>query len=51
MEQYPKEKVTEDFEILAAKLVGTEFQATDKTGAAVKPAFRIFNRTKEPARI
>ncbi len=49
VEQYPKEKVTEDFEILAQKLVGTEFQATDKT-AATKPAFRIFNRTKEPAR-
>jgi Flp pilus assembly CpaE family ATPase len=51
VEQYPKEKVTEDFEILAAKLVGTEFQATDKAGAAAKPAFRIFNRTKEPARV
>jgi Flp pilus assembly CpaE family ATPase len=50
VEQYPKEKVTEDFEILAAKLVGTEIQATDKAGAA-KPAFRIFNRTKETARI
>jgi Flp pilus assembly CpaE family ATPase len=49
VEQYPKEKVTEDFEILAQKLVGTEFQAGDKS-AATKPAFRIFNRTKEPAR-
>src|SRR5450631_469680 len=49
VEQYPKEKVTEDFEILAAKLVGTEYQASDKAPAA-KPAFRIFNRTKEPAR-
>jgi MinD-like ATPase involved in chromosome partitioning or flagellar assembly len=49
VEQYPKEKVTEDFEILAAKLVGTEYQPTDKATAA-KPAFRIFNRTKEPAR-
>jgi Flp pilus assembly CpaE family ATPase len=49
VEQYPKEKVTEDFEILAAKLVGTEFQATDK-GPATKQTFRIFNRTKEPAR-
>ncbi len=51
VEQYPKEKVTEDFEILAAKLVGTEYQATDKAAAAAKPAFRIFNRTKEPARV
>jgi Flp pilus assembly CpaE family ATPase len=49
VEQYPKEKVTEDFEILAQKLVGTEFQAAEK-GAAAKPAFRIFNRSKEPAR-
>jgi len=49
VEQYPKEKVTEDFEILAQKLVGSELQATDKAQAA-KPAFRIFNRTKEPAR-
>jgi MinD-like ATPase involved in chromosome partitioning or flagellar assembly len=50
VEQYPKEKVTEDFEILAAKLVGTEIQAGDKAAPAAKPAFRIFNRTKEPAR-
>jgi MinD-like ATPase involved in chromosome partitioning or flagellar assembly len=50
VEQYPKEKVSEDFEILAAKLVGTEYQAPDKAAAA-KPAFRIFNRTKEPARV
>ncbi len=49
VEQFPREKVTEDFEVLAAKLVGTEIQAADKT-AATKPAFRIFNRTKEPAR-
>ncbi len=49
VEQYPKEKVTEDFEILAAKLVGTEYRASDKAAAA-KPAFRIFNRTKESAR-
>jgi Flp pilus assembly CpaE family ATPase len=49
VEQYPKEKVTEDFEILAHKLVGTEFQSTEKSAAA-KPAFRIFNRSKEPAR-
>ncbi len=50
IEQYPKEKVTEDFEVLAAKLVGTERQVVDKAAAA-KPAFRIFNRTKEPARV
>jgi Flp pilus assembly CpaE family ATPase len=50
VEQYPKEKVTEDFEILAHKLVGTEYQATEKSAAA-KPAFRIFNRSKEPARV
>jgi Flp pilus assembly CpaE family ATPase len=50
VEQYPKEKVTEDFDVLAQKLVGTEHQATDRAGAA-KPAFRIFNRTKEPARV
>ena len=49
IEQYPKEKVTEDFEILAQKLVGAEFQPSDKS-AATKPAFRIFNRTKEAAR-
>ena len=49
VEQYPKEKVTEDFEILAQKLVGTEIQVADKAAPA-KPSFRIFNRTKEPAR-
>jgi Flp pilus assembly CpaE family ATPase len=49
VEQYPKEKVSEDFEILAEKLVGTERQAVDRAAAA-KPAFRIFNRSKEPAR-
>ena len=51
VEQYPKEKVTEDFEILAQKLVGTEYQAQDKAVPAAKAAFRIFNRTKEPARV
>jgi Flp pilus assembly CpaE family ATPase len=50
VEQYPKEKVTEDFEILAEKLVGSERLALDRAAAAGKPSFRIFNRTKEPAR-
>jgi len=49
VEQYPKEKVSEDFEILAQKLVGTESQVTDKAAPA-KAAFRIFGRQKEPAR-
>lgn len=49
VEQYPREKVTEDFEVLAEKLVGTERQAVDRAALA-KPSFRIFNRTKEPAR-
>ena len=33
VEQYPKEKVTEDFEILAQKLVGSERQALDRAAA------------------
>ncbi len=49
VEQFPKEKVSEDFAVLAERLVGTESQGVDR--AAAKPSFRIFNRAKEPARV
>jgi hypothetical protein len=42
---YPKERITEDFDALADRLLGTP-----KPGpAVVKSGFRLFNRQKEPA--
>lgn len=44
LERYPKEKVTEDFDTLAERLVGPT-----KPSGAPKPAFRLFGR-REPVR-
>jgi pilus assembly protein CpaE len=45
IEMYPKERITEDFDALADRLLGTP-----KPGpAVVKSGFRLFNRQKEPA--
>jgi len=42
---FPKEKITEDFDALADRLMGTPIQAP-----MAKAAFSIFNRQKTPAR-
>ncbi len=45
VEMFPKEKVSEDFDALADRLLGAK-----RTEPAVKAPFRLFNRAKEPAR-
>jgi Flp pilus assembly CpaE family ATPase len=45
IEMFPKEKITEDFDALADRLMGTPIQAP-----MAKAAFSIFNRQKTPAR-
>ncbi len=49
VEQYPREKVTEDFDALADRLLGIESAPSEPTTNGRAP-FRIFGRTKEPAR-
>jgi Flp pilus assembly CpaE family ATPase len=46
IEMYPKERITEDFDALADRLLGTPKPAPP----IVKSAFRLFGRQKEPAR-
>jgi hypothetical protein len=43
---FPREKVTEDFDILADRLLGEP-----KTSPAARPAFRPFTRAKEAIRV
>ena len=53
VEQFPREKVTEDFDALADRLLGIEAQAADATvavGTNRTPIQRFFNRSKEAAR-
>jgi Flp pilus assembly CpaE family ATPase len=45
IEMFPREKVSEDFDALADRLLGAK-----RSEPAAKPAFRLFNRAKEPAR-
>jgi pilus assembly protein CpaE len=46
IEMYPKERITDDFDALADRLLGTP----KATPAIARSAFRFFNRQKEPAR-
>jgi pilus assembly protein CpaE len=45
IEMFPKEKITEDFDALADRIVGTPDQAPAKAG------FGLFSRPKAPARV
>ena len=45
IEMFPREKVTEDFDALADRLLGAK-----RAEPASKAPFRLFNRAKEPAR-
>jgi pilus assembly protein CpaE len=47
---FPKEKITEDFDALADRLVRTHVPQTPAAPAGQKVGFRIFGRAKEPAR-
>jgi pilus assembly protein CpaE len=50
IEMYPKERVTADFDALAERLVQTYARETQGAEAQQKAGFRIFGRSKEPAR-
>ena len=51
IEMFPRERVTEDFDALADRLVRVHVPgATTVPTAAPKVGFRLFTRTKEPAR-
>jgi pilus assembly protein CpaE len=46
IEMFPREKISEDFDALADRIMGTPIAAP-----APKPAFGLFNRQKIPARV
>jgi pilus assembly protein CpaE len=46
IEMFPRERISEDFDVLADRLMGTP-----KTNPATRPAFRLFNRQKEAVRV
>ena len=51
IEMYPRERISEDFDALAERLVRTHTPARPaKPELAAKAGFRLFNRPKEPAR-
>jgi pilus assembly protein CpaE len=47
VEMFPRERITEDFETLADRLIGP---AATEAAPAAEPPFRILRRQKEPAR-
>ncbi|HKG56916.1 MAG TPA: AAA family ATPase [Candidatus Limnocylindrales bacterium] len=47
IEMFPRERITEDFDALADRLIGTP---KADTSTAAKAAFRLFGRQKEPVR-
>jgi pilus assembly protein CpaE len=46
IEMFPRERISEDFDVLADRLMGTP-----KANPAARPAFRLFNRQKEAVRV
>jgi pilus assembly protein CpaE len=46
IEMFPRERIAEDFDVLADRLMGTP-----KTNPTARPAFRLFNRQKEAVRV
>ena len=54
IEMYPKERITEDFDALAERLVGPAIAAAAsdarRPGAAGRSGFRLFGRAKDAAR-
>ncbi|HEX5825085.1 MAG TPA: AAA family ATPase [Candidatus Limnocylindrales bacterium] len=49
IEMYPRERITEDFDALAERLVRTH-TPTEPAVAAAKAGFRLYGRAKDPAR-
>ena len=50
IEMFPREKITEDFDALADRLVRTSAAEATTPGGPPRTGFRIFGRSKEPAR-
>jgi len=50
IDMFPRERITEDFDGLAERLVRTHVPEASPAAPQQKPGFRLFNRTKEPAR-
>ncbi len=50
VEQFPEEKVTEDFEALADRLLGIE-QTAERSERPSRPAFRFLERVREASRV
>jgi pilus assembly protein CpaE len=50
IDMYPREKITEDFDALADRLVRTHVPEPTGAGAPQRAGFRLFGRSKEPAR-
>jgi pilus assembly protein CpaE len=51
IDMFPSEKITEDFDALADRLVGTPIAEAPTQAANQKVGFRIFGRAKVPARV
>jgi hypothetical protein len=52
VEQFPREKVTEDFDALADRLLGSEGGSQVESSSPTKgTSFRLFGRAKEAARV
>jgi pilus assembly protein CpaE len=50
IEMFPRERITEDFDALAERLVRTHVPEATAAAPGPRGGFRLFNRTKEPAR-
>ena len=50
IEMFPRERITEDFDALAERLVRTHVPEATAAAPGPRAGFRLFNRTKEPAR-
>jgi pilus assembly protein CpaE len=51
VEQFPREKVTEDFDALADRLLGSEGGQVEPSSTTKGASFRLFGRAKEAARV
>jgi hypothetical protein len=47
---FPRERITEDFDALAERLVRTQMPEASTASPATRSGFRFFSRSKEPAR-
>ncbi|TMF34327.1 MAG: hypothetical protein E6I26_12265 [Chloroflexi bacterium] len=50
IEMYPRERITEDFDALADRLVRTHVPEASPADTPQRSGFRLFGRSKEPAR-